>query len=358
MSVLTKIDMGEVTRLTREGRLKEAMALLRGRVAPQAQDEAGSVAPQAGKWWGAFGEAGLRPAPRTFEEAAPSVAPGARWESRSFSGTAGRRTYKLYVPSRYDGTPLPLVVMLHGCTQTPDDFAVGTRINKIDEDRTYLVAYPEQTRAAKAQPCWNWFQPGDQQRGTGEPSLIAGIVEEIATAFTVDRSRIYAAGLSAGGAQAAIMAATYPDLFAAVGIHSGLACGAARDVGSAFAAMKGGGPAQPSRWPTPVPAIVFHGDADDTVHPANGERVVNQALPENAVQSDIEQGRAPSGAAFTRTVHRDGVGEPVLEQWLLHGAGHAWAGGDPGGSFTDPNGPDASREMARFFLEHAKGRGR
>jgi poly(hydroxyalkanoate) depolymerase family esterase len=242
--------------------------------------------------------------------------------------------------------------MLHGCTQSPDDFAVGTRMNQIAEEQKFLVAYPAQASSANFGKCWNWFSSADQQRDQGEPSLIAGITREIIAQFPVDSARVYVAGLSAGGAAAANMGALYPDLYAAIGVHSGLACGSASDMSSGFAAMKQGASAKSRRGDGSVPAIVFHGDQDATVHPANSDEVVIQATSGADLQASVTSGVAPGGRKFTRTVHADDAGRPVAEQWTLHGAGHAWSGGDPAGSFTDPRGPDASREMMRFFSQH------
>jgi poly(hydroxyalkanoate) depolymerase family esterase len=289
---------------------------------------------------------------RKRRPSAPLAVPGgARFEERMFSSAAGSRTYKIYVPSGYVGQTLPIVVMLHGCTQDPDDFAAGTRMNAIAEEHGFLVVYPRQDPSANPQKCWNWFKPSDQRRGAGEPSLIAGIVQQTLDEFSADRSRIYVAGLSAGGAAAAVMAATYPDLFAAVGVHSGLACGAASDIPSAFAAMAGRGAksAGGARWT--VPTIVFHGDADRTVHLVNADQVIAQAQPTERLQSQVTRGET-GGVAYTQSVQRDGEGRAVLEQWTLHGAGHAWSGGSANGSYADPRGPDASREMVRFFLTH------
>jgi poly(hydroxyalkanoate) depolymerase family esterase len=410
MNAFSKIDMGEVTRLTQAGKLTEAMALLQGHKASAiARESPGSdvprstqgikrpspplptidmVAPAApGGAWTAPTQFKQRAALPPFKAAAapdlaqmtqafrglPKLGPlssvgdslgsarrspvrvpeGARFEERTFSSDAGSRTYKVYVPSGYTGQSLPVVVMLHGCTQDPDDFAAGTRMNEVAEEQTFLVAYPRQPKSANMQKCWNWFNTGDQQREGGEPSLIAGIAMQVVQEFSADPARVYVAGLSAGGAAAAIMAATYPDIFAAVGVHSGLACGAARDTPSAFAAMGGGGTIRPRGDGRTVPTIVFHGDADRTVNPVNSDHVIAQASPDAALTKKVTRGETPGGMAYTRTVQLDEASGEVLEQWVLHGAGHAWSGGSASGSYTDTRGPDASREMIRFFLAHA-----
>ncbi len=283
--------------------------------------------------------------------AAPEVAvpEGARFTEFTHQGAAGALDYRLYVPSRSNAEAMPLVVMLHGCTQSPEDFAAGTRMNDLAEEQGFLVVYPRQTQSANAQKCWNWFDAAGQLRDRGEPALIAGLTRDVMREFSVDPSRVYVAGLSAGGAAAAILAQCYPDLYAAAGVHSGLAAGAARDMPGAFAAMRGGGRTAAGRA---VPTIVFHGDADRTVHPSNGEQVIAQARGGAGLSAALTQGRSPGGLGFTRRVESDAAGRPMAEHWLLHGAGHAWSGGSGAGSYTEPRGPDASREMLRFFLQH------
>lgn len=286
-----------------------------------------------------------------------AVPDGAQFLAGTFTNDAGSRPYKLYVPSGYRaGQEVPLVVMLHGCTQSPDDFAVGTRMNGVAEERDFLVVYPGQVGSANMQKCWNWFNDGDQRRGEGEPSLIAGITRKIMNEYAVDPKRVFVAGLSAGGAAAAIMGDTYPDLYAAIGVHSGLPFGAAHDMPSAFNAMRQGAVGSASgQQRTRVPAIVFHGDGDTTVSPRNGEAVAAQSVGNAPLGTRVEEGQVPGGHSYTRTIRTDAAGCAVVEHWALHGASHAWAGGSRDGSYTDPRGPDASREMVRFFLEAAGG---
>lgn len=266
----------------------------------------------------------------------------------SYTNAAGTRSYKLYIPSSYKDEPMPLVVMLHGCTQHPDDFAAGTRMNELAEEMHCLVAYPAQSQQANAQRCWNWFSALDQKRGQGEPSIIEGITRKVMADYAVDDSQVYVAGLSAGGAMATIMGTLYPELYAAVGVHSGLPFASAHDLPSALSAMRGdfGKPLPPGRA---VPIIVFHGDKDTTVHPANGDELIKQGARNVAEKAVTEPGSVPNGHRYTRTVHHRADGTPHAEQWLIHGAGHAWSGGAASGSYTDGRGPDASREMMRFF---------
>jgi poly(hydroxyalkanoate) depolymerase family esterase len=292
------------------------------------------------------------PTVRRFPTVPPALPPGAAFDEHIYSCDAGTRPYKLFVPSGYVGRPLPLVVMLHGCTQSPDDFAAGTQLNELAESQGFLVVYPGQLKSANPSKCWNWFNQGDQSRGGGEPAVIEGITRRVMQNFAVDATRVYVAGLSAGGAMAAIMGSEYPELYAAICVHSGLARGVAKDIPSAFAAMRQGGTEADRPTPRPVPTIVFHGDSDTTVHPENGRQVIAQSKAASELQATTIKGRVPSGREYTRTVQTDATGRVVLEHWSLHGAGHAWSGGSPNGSYTDASGPNASREMMRFFLLH------
>ncbi|HZZ12191.1 MAG TPA: PHB depolymerase family esterase [Paraburkholderia sp.] len=270
-----------------------------------------------------------------------------------FSNAAGERGYKLYMPAAQSTQPMPLVVMLHGCTQNADDFAAGTRMNELAEQFGVIVAYPNQSQAANHSGCWNWFKPADQRREQGEPSLIAGITREVMAQHPVDPARVYVAGLSAGGAMADVMLQTYPDLYAAAGVHSGLALGSAKDLPSALAAMKGGKArhARPRVAPQ-RPLIVFHGDADHTVHPSNAAELV---APFDTGTTISAPATAPAGKRkYSVQLLTSGTGVPA-EFWSIHGAGHAWSGGSPRGSYTDAAGPDASAEMLRFFLAHPRG---
>ena len=404
MKPLLSRDMVEATCLTRAGRLSEAMALIQsvlrggrpndipetaartatialpppqleltrvydGRVSNRPAESA-SILPLQVALGGAFNRLdlngldlnglGLRGVPGRKAPPASEIAPpSGTFIAKSFSNEAGRRSYKLYIPSRHGDDPRPLIVMLHGCTQSADDFAAGTRMNFAAEEHACFVAYPEQPAAANPSKCWNWFKQSDQQRGRGEPALIAGITRQVMRDHRVDARRIYIAGLSAGGAAAAIMGEAYHDLYAAVGVHSGLACGAARDLPSAFAAMRGDGPLRSSMSSAhpgerALPTIVFHGDRDTTVHPRNGEEVIARAGAGGRLGATAERRTTSSGQRYTRSIQRDADGRSVLEQWEIHGGGHAWSGGNPAGSFTDPAGPDATQEMLRFFLEHAR----
>jgi poly(hydroxyalkanoate) depolymerase family esterase len=284
------------------------------------------------------------PLPGVAPRATPRLPEGAQFLTRSFTGRAGSRVYKLYLPRGRPARGLPLLVMLHGCTQDPDDFAIGSRMNSVAEEFGFLVAYPGQPRTANPSSCWNWFAPKDQQRGAGEPSLIAGLTTDIVAQYQLDPDRIFVAGLSAGGAMATVMGATYPDVYAAVGVHSGLAYGAATDVVSAFAAMRGDAvpgsraDAGSAGQATRVRAIVLHGDADVTVHPANAARIVEACDRRDGDVREVRSGMS-GGRAYTRTTIRSQGGPPRTEPLA-----HPWCrarlvGRQPGRQLRRSGGP-------------------
>ena len=296
---------------------------------------------------------GARPAWKPQPRTPADLGPGSFTEG-SFACAEGRRRYRLYVPARAAEGPRPLVVMLHGCTQDAGDFAAGTAMNTVAEEHGCMVLYPEQDRGANHNGCWNWFEPGQQRRGQGEPAIIAAMTRQVAAEHGADPGRVYAAGLSAGGAMAAILGAEYPDLYAAVGIHSGLAAGTGKDMISGLHAMKH--PPKPATAGQGVPVIVFHGDADHLVNPGNGDAVLRQFTGAHAgggLKQERERGEA-GGRSFTRTGWQDAQGRRVAEHWLVHGVGHAWVGGRAAGSHTDASGPCASKEMLSFFLAQSR----
>ena len=391
MKPLSQTAMAEATRLTTEGRLDEAMALLRGAISDTSEVDAEPQpapskarqfidmvppSPATGGCWtsplhaathsGSAPESarpfpGLHPRTPPVAGRATVLPKGARFEQLAFANEAGSRHYKLYIPSSLTGQSVPLVMMLHGCTQSPDDFAAGTRMNLLAEEFGFLVAYPAQPKSSNPSKCWNWFRPGDQRRGQGEPAVIAGIAQQIAKDYPIARAQIYVAGLSAGGAAAAIMGVAYPDIFAAVGVHSGLACGAASDIPSALSAMRQGhsraNAHRRNGSSRPVPTIVFHGDGDSTVSPVNGDQVIAQAKAGADLTRTVDRGESLGGIKYTCVTEKDQGGRTVLEHWTLHGCGHAWSGGSAEGSYTEPRGPDASREMIRFFFRHRSANG-
>ena len=291
------------------------------------------------------------PAARAEERSARAEPPAnGRFLADSYSDGRDRRDYKLFVPPQAGDRPLPLVVMLHGCTQDPDDFAAGTGMNEMAAAQGFYVLYPAQSRQANPQGCWNWFKHSHQQRGRGEPALLAAMTRDVMQHHRIDAQRVFVAGLSAGGAMAAILGETHPDLYAAVGVHSGLAAGSALDLPSALSAMRGAGQ-HPAGAPTGVPTIVFHGDADATVHQRNGEHVIRACVDATATV-EITAVNAAGMRSATRAIHRGADGAILAERWTIHGAPHAWSGGRTAGSYTDSRGPDASAELIRFFLEH------
>ena len=361
--------MRSATKLTQTGRLSEATAAIQralrgmGALPTRARPEASAVVLE-----GCVFEA---------DAPAPAAKPSAHAAFISGSHTHAllTRAYKLFVAPGRPERPRALVVMLHGCTQDPDDFAAGTGMNDFALEQGFVVLYPAQAQDANPSRCWNWFKHNHQQRGHGEAAVLAGMTRAVIAEHGLDARRVYVAGLSAGGAMAAILGHAYADIYAAVGIHSGLASGAAGDLMSALAAMKNG-PITPTSAPgpahrgepgnaaigalAPLPTIVFHGDGDAVVHPGNGTQAIAAALgasqPRGSDAAEapmVEQGVSAQGRRYTRTVYARAEGKAAqAEHWVVHGGGHAWSGGSTQGSYTDLSGPDATREMWRFFSDH------
>ncbi|KAF1047437.1 extracellular catalytic domain type 1 short-chain-length polyhydroxyalkanoate depolymerase [Xylophilus sp.] len=365
MNELFQRLMGEATRLTRNGRLHEATEAIRRALRGRETGTKPSAAPPPPPPHAHEAEAdalvldGLTRivVDNDTEETSPAAfAPSdERWIDGRFAHQGRTLAYKLYLPPVPAGavpSPRPLVVMLHGCTQDAADFAAGTQMHALARDLGVVVLYPEQSRPANPQKCWNWFKPQHQQRGRGEPAALAALAQSVAIEHGVDGARIFVAGLSAGGAMAHILGRCYPDVFAAVGVHSGLPSGCASDVPSALAAMRRGA-ATPEASAAP-PTIVFHGDADTTVHAANGAAVIAADAGLQRSSARTVEGRSARGQRYTRTVYGDADGRSAAEYWQLHGAGHAWSGGSAEGSYTDAAGADASAEMLRFFLAHLR----
>jgi poly(hydroxyalkanoate) depolymerase family esterase len=377
--------MTEVTRLTRMGKLADATTAIQqalGRPSapgPQGSAEAAHHEVIEGCVTACVNaEVDTAPLARTATRAEGSTLPG------SHTDAGLTRDCLLYLPPAASDSPprppLPLVVMLHGCTQDPADFALGTGMSALAREQGFAVLYPAQAQDANPQRCWNWFKHNHQQRGHGEAAVLAGMTRAVIAQHGLDARRVYVAGLSAGGAMAAILGQAYPDIYAAVGIHSGLASGTASDLMSALSAMKNG-PTKPPSAPsaphrgesgetainttnahTPLPTIVFHGDGDAVVHPGNGTQAIAVALGESmngdagsAAASVMEPGVSAQGRRYTRTIYRAAAGQPAqAEHWVVHGGGHAWSGGSAQGSYTDPSGPDATRAMWRFFSQHTR----
>jgi poly(hydroxyalkanoate) depolymerase family esterase len=311
-------------------------------------------------------------------DASPRPPGDGAWQRRSHTGVDGVWPYAVYTPpGRGPWRGAPLMVVLHGCTQDPEDIAAGTRMNEVADERRFVVAYPQQVRQRNRRSCWNWFRPEHQQRGRGEPAAIAAITAAVAdggSPWRVDRRRVYVVGMSAGGAMANVLGATYPDRFAAIGVHSGVGYRVATSARDAFRVMRRGMLGGPAAWPTGaldamgpharvVPAIVVHGTDDRTVRPVNGAQTVEQWMRTNrsvapgrfAAEFDEpdERWQAVDGAS-TVTVRRwtDSRGVVVHEYRLIDGLGHAWSGGAPDGSYTDPTGPDVTRAMYDFLERH------
>lgn len=313
------------------------------------------------------GTAGCASAQRT-PDAAPSPAQG-RLIGGVYRSDAGSREYRLYLPATSAREPRPLLVLLHGCTQSADDIARGAALHEIADSTGMLVLYPEQPAAANPLRCWNWFDAAHQRRGAGEPALLSAMVREIASAQGADPRRVYVAGVSAGGAMALILAASYPELFAAAGSHSGVPLAAATPA-TALQVMRGGGVGDPAavaaartdtRDPSSgdrsrlVPIIVFHGVDDAVVHVENGRATAAQWRGAAGLAGLANAETSTTGEAGGLTFRRSIAGPPdapLVELWLIDGLGHAWSGGSPAGTYTDPRGPVASDELVRFLLQH------
>lgn len=328
--------MQRATNAVRRGDPGDAMRLIREALSGKPGDMHG-----AGGREGLLSRFRVRPPDlrgRMEEPAAPM--PG--MTARSHDGPEGHRDYRLFIP---EGQCRGVLMMLHGCKQDPEDFARGTRMNEIAAGAGLAVIWPEQPRMANMLSCWNWFEPAHQSAGQGEPAILAAIARDVAAEFGLGPEATFVAGLSAGGAMAAILGESYPDLFAAIGVHSGLPAGAAHDVSSAFAAMGGrGGQGRPAVTDRGPQVIIFHGAADATVHISNAA-----ALSGEFGLSEPQDGTA-GGRQYRSARHVAPDGRIRSEVWTVAGAGHAWSGGSPAGSYTDAGGPDASREMVRFFL--------
>ena len=287
------------------------------------------------------------------------------FEWHTYTGEAGTRRYKLFVPvtvSAAASRPAPLVVMLHGCTQDPDDFARGTRFNALAAEAGVMVAWPEQTGQHHPQKCWSWYDPAHQASGRGEPALVAGITREVMAAHTVDPKRVYVAGVSAGAAMAVNTAAAYPELFAAVASHSGIPYRAASDVPHAISVMHGGSPdpailayaLQDALGGRRLPLFALHGAADAVVSATNSRQLAAQWAGVLGLSASPAERSTEGGLAVERTRWNAADGGTAVELVIVDGLGHAWSGGSPDGTFTDARGPDASRLILRFLLAHSR----
>ena len=357
-------ELKKATALTREGKLMEATAAIQralGTSRGPAASEYVPLPPAATVRNAEFADAG-EVTDVEFREvgARHAPAPDATFEKHRFASGGHSYAYRLYLPPRKDDQPLPVLVMLHGCTQDATDFAAGTAMNEMAAQRGFIVVYPEQLARSNSMRCWNWFEPAHQRRGQGEPAMIAALAAQVAQRCNGDTRRIYVAGLSAGGAMATLVGQLYPDVFAAVGVHSGLPAGIASNVQSAQAAMrKPARGAAPAASGPPVPTIVFHGRSDRTVHPDNGRRIAEEAAARATAAGIVlareDQRTTGAGRPATRTVYKDAEGVSRVEHWEIAGAPHAWSGGSTGGSYTDPAGPRASAAMMDFFQAHRLG---
>jgi poly(hydroxyalkanoate) depolymerase family esterase len=295
---------------------------------------------------------------------------GGRWLRDQPTTGLGGRTFDVYLPAALRRrTRVPMVLLLHGCLQTADEFADATRFTTVADRNGFILVLPHQEQRHHSRRCWRWYESLHQQRGSGEPALLAAITRQVAAEearWRVDPLRIYVAGLSAGGAMSLIMAAAYPDLFAAVGVHSAPAYRSATRGSQALPAMAARTPVPPPAPDSPAmpPLLVVQGTADDVVAPLNGDRVADQWLAYRAaaagegadrariVRTRTDRGRSGDGRRYTRVRWYTARRQRVLEYWLIQRLGHAWSGGRPGGSFSEPAGPRAATLMWTFFRSH------
>lgn len=291
-----------------------------------------------------------------------------RFIAGTYSNFSGSLKYHLFIPKNFRAG-MPLLVMLHGCNQDAEIFATGTRMNQHAEELGFVVLYPAQSGLSNINKCWNWYQSINQYRNMGEPAVIAGMTQDIMASYQIDPHKVYIAGMSAGAAMAYIVGSVYSDIYAAIGVHSGLLYRGINNMFSALAAMKTGAgqigkieelrdelsnsigvPAALDRHDQPL--IIFHGDQDDVVASQNATDLMAYHHQDNLYQQHQYQ-ETSAHYDLTRTTYQNAKGKNLAEQWIIHGAGHAWSGGNAEGSFTDANGPDASVEMMRFFMAPA-----
>ena len=302
------------------------------------------------------------------------VANGAtgRFVDGVFTSEAGARRWRLWIPGAYDGrTRLPLVVLLHGCTQDPDDIARGTRVTELADKLNLLVLLPEQPETANPKKCWTWYDAAHQRRDAGEPSLIAGMTRQTLGDWAVDSQRVYITGISAGAAMASVMAIAYADVFAAAGLHSGIPYRAAANVMEGVAAMTRGA-SDPVQLATTamadmgpraraIPAIIVQGLADAVVKPVNAEHTRDMWLTMNAlvrrdaapaVRPTAEQRSEAGGLGVITSCYpsRQVTTGCEVTTVFVEGLGHAWSGGSKAGTFTDERGPDATDVILKFLL--------
>lgn len=288
------------------------------------------------------------------------------------------REVLMVVPDRYDDAP-PLVIALHGCNQSAEEFLTATGLeNLVDAERIVLALPEAEVSGDNPLGCWRWWEPDNQRRDGREPRRITALID--AMDVPVDRQRVYALGLSAGGAMAVILGTVYPDVFAAVGVHSGVGFAAAANTACALKILGDAPPRVEARGRLAylhqprhriVPTMILHGRADDTVDPRHAEGLVRELARRNDFIDDGDGGNHSFDAAPDATLadpgpcrgdsesspcyahelkrYTDRDGRAVLQQVMVDRLGHAWSGGREGHRYADPAGPDAGAMFWRFF---------